>query len=774
MYSEKIVAATIISKNYLSFARTFTDSFLKNNPNGEVFVLLVDDINNHFDPKNEKFNLINIKDIGIKNLESFCFKYTTLEQNTGTKAHFLKFLFEKYKLNKLAYFDPDILITNSLENLWKLLDKKSIVLTPHITESINDDKRPSDDDIKKAGKFNLGFIALANNKITHDFLNWWFPLLMEHGYSDVSKGMFTDQKWIDNVPSKFENVYVITHPGYNVAYWNLMHRKVKISNNKINVNGKPMYFFHFSGFSPEDIEQVSRHQNRFTLSKIKSLRPLFELYRDLLVENGYLDSKNWKCKFEYFENGLHIPDSARKIYAHSLKEGLDFGNPFITYHSDSFINYLNENVDNKLPKVTRLWYQIYQERKDLHSLWSDPLEKDRLSFVKWIENSVIGKSDCNISLHMNEKAGINMAGYFKGEFGIAEAARNYAKAMKIVGIPHVLNKITSSVHRNEDQTFDNFSKKNPYTINLIAVNADQSEIFFKEIGENYFKNRYNIGIWFWELTNFPNEWLSSLKFYDEIWVSTNFMAESMSKSFTIPVTKIGCPVEIDEKKLIRNRSKFNLKEDEYVFLFIFDFLSIFERKNPLGVIEAFKKIFKETENISLIIKCTNGARFPTQYKKLSNECNQKNIHLLGEHMTKDDLYSLIETSDCYVSLHRSEGFALTIAEAMYAGKPVIATEYGGNSDFMNTKNSFPVKYKITKIDDDYGPYKKGNEWAEPDIEHASTMMRYVFEHKEESKKIGFKAKDDLKQNFSLNKIGIEISKRIQNINKKIISVPTSP
>ena len=137
--SSQITICTIISKNYLPHARILTETFLKNNPDGKVFILLVDSIDNKFDPQKEKFTLINIEEIGIKNIESYCFKYTILEQNTGAKAQFLKYLFENYKLKKLAYFDPDIIFTNNLENLWKLLDEKSIVLTPHLTEPLSDE-----------------------------------------------------------------------------------------------------------------------------------------------------------------------------------------------------------------------------------------------------------------------------------------------------------------------------------------------------------------------------------------------------------------------------------------------------------------------------------------------------------------------------------------------------------------------------------------------------------------------------------------------------------
>jgi len=560
MASEEITICTIISRNYLAHARTLTDSFLKYNSRGKVFVLLVDEVGELFDPNKEKFTLVNLNEIGIDNLESFCFKYTILEQNTGAKAHFLKYLFEKYNLKKLAYFDPDILFSNSLENLWELLDKKSIVLTPHITAPIKDEKKPSELDFLRSGSYNLGFIALANTKNSQDFLDWWMPHLMEHSHADVSIGLFNDQKWMDMVPSLFNDVFLIKHPGYNVAYWNLLQRQIKIVDDKIEVNGKPLYFFHFSGFNPENIENVSKHQNRFSLKDLESVRPLFELYRDLLVENGYLETSLWKCKFNYFDNGVRIPDQARKIYFDSIEMGMNFGNPFTTEKNDPFIEYLKENIDKKQPIVTRLWNQVYKDRSDLKEAFPDHLGKDRESFVNWIQNSLVNESNIDriflnsynqkksyqlkesevshVNLVENEKtnkfhskSGVNIAGYFQGEFGVAEAGRNFARAMKAVGIPHVLNNITASVHRNNDKTFDNFSKENPYPMNLVAVNADQSDVFYEQVGKNYFKNKFNIALWFWEISNFPEKWLNSLKYYDEIWVASNFVALSISLAY---------------------------------------------------------------------------------------------------------------------------------------------------------------------------------------------------------------------------------------------------
>jgi len=772
---EEIAVCTIISKNYLAFARTFTDSFLKVHPKGKVFVLLIDTLDGFFDPKNEKFTLVNLDEIGIQNLNSFCFKYTILEQNTGAKAHFLKYLFEKYRFKKLAYFDPDIMIFNSLKNLWKLLDKKSILLTPHLTEPIRDEKKPSELDIMRSGSFNLGFIGLANTTITQKFLDWWIPHLMQDGYSDIEKGLFTDQKWIDLVPSLFDDVFIIRHPGYNVAYWNLMQRKVLLKEKKIFVNDKPLYFFHFSGFIPENIECVSKHQNRFELEDLKNLRNLFEMYRDLLVENGYFECKKWNCKFDFFDNGVKIPPQARKIFSKVIKKGLDFGNPFVVQKKDSFFNYLSEKIDSKTPSITRLWYQIYEERDDLKKVFLDVKNKDREDFVQWINSS--GRIECKLdrsffsntrkksndnSLNTKKLPGINVLGYFKGKFGVAESARNFVFALKNQGIPHVLNNLEAPIHQNNDTTFTKFESDNPFPINLMIVNADQSEIVYKKLKSSFFEGKYNIAVWAWELSEFPKEWGTSFKYFNEIWVLSNFVLNSVSKSSPIPVHKITCPIELDESKLISNKEKFGIKDD-FVFLFVFDYLSVFERKNPIAVVKSFQNVFQENDNVKLIIKSINAQKFLSEKEKLKSAITSKNIILKEEHMEKDELLSLLATSDCLVSLHRSEGLGLTIAEAMYAGKPVIATDYGGNVDFMNSKNGFPVKYDLIQLEKDYGPYTKGNVWAEPNIEHASKLMRYIFDNQKEANKIGQKASEDIRNHMSFQVSGKEILSRISKL-----------
>ncbi len=395
---------------------------------------------------------------------------------------------------------------------------------------------------------------------------------------------------------------------------------------------------------------------------------------------------------------------------------------------------------------------------------------------KRLNNKIHNKIHAKISKakpsNINEQKhefGINVAGYLSTESGVGEMGRCLAKNAKAAEIPFTVNNFTISPQRKENNTFSElYEESNPYPINIIAVNAEQVPVFYEHKGEDYFKDKYNIGYWAWELPTFPDIWLDNFKYLDEIWTISNYCAESIRKATDKPVKVIWPSIKIKRSKKF-DRNHFKIPENKFVFLFIFDFYSIFERKNPLTLIKAFKEAFKDNEEILLIIKCSNASINETDFNNMKKECGDHPIRIIDKYLLDDEIYSLISICDCYVSLHRCEGFGLTIAEAMYFGKPVIATNYSSNTDFMNENNSFPVRYDLVKLKKDYPPYKKGNVWAEPETKHVSELMRYVFENKEEAKKIGKNARRDIKKQLSPENIGQIMKQRIEEIksNKKL-------
>lgn len=356
--------------------------------------------------------------------------------------------------------------------------------------------------------------------------------------------------------------------------------------------------------------------------------------------------------------------------------------------------------------------------------------------------------------------GVNIAGYLQGEFGVGEIARASFKSLTAAGVPCELNNVEGYIHRHEDKTLENFSSDNPYSFNLVHVNADQAPVFANLRGEAYFKQRHNIAWWFWELSTFPRSWQSSFNHYQEIWVASGFCQESISARAPIPVVKITPPVLIDPAKVKPDRKRLGLPQDKFIYGFVFDYMSFFERKNPLAIINAFKLAFGDREDVLLLIKTINGNQVPEQVQQLHQAARGSTIQFIDGYLARDDVINLVSSVDSYVSLHRSEGLGISMAQAMYLKKPVIATGYSGNMEFMNHNNSFLVRYQLTEIQENHGPYTKGQHWAEPDVEHAAELMRLVFDDQTHAQKIAERAEADIKTNMTPEVTGHAMKERL--------------
>ena len=372
--------------------------------------------------------------------------------------------------------------------------------------------------------------------------------------------------------------------------------------------------------------------------------------------------------------------------------------------------------------------------------------------------------------------GVNVSGFIQSEKGLGSAVRSGIESLKAVRLPYVLNNIVDLGSVNADKTYysKDFSPDNPYLFNLIYVNPDVFVNFANESNMPYFEGRYNIGYWVWELDRFPIEELAQVAYYlDEIWTPSDFSFQAISKAILktvkIPVTKIPYCISLSSspesitigKEAVRRG--LNIPPDVFTFLFIFDFQSEIERKNPFALIEAFKKAFSPSDKAMLFLKTSHSEFNKKEFYRLLNAVKGYNVSIADLVYTKEQVYSLMNACDCYISLHRSEGFGLTIAESMALGKPVIATGYSGNMDFMNKDNSFPVGYRLVEVDGDYGAYKKGNAWAESDIDEAADYMRRVFDKRGEAEDAGTRGEYFIKKYYSPDKIGELYAKRLNKI-----------
>lgn len=327
-------------------------------------------------------------------------------------------------------------------------------------------------------------------------------------------------------------------------------------------------------------------------------------------------------------------------------------------------------------------------------------------------------------------AGFNVVGYFRGEFSIGECARAFASAAREHGPPTALINFDAGVaDRLADRSFDRqLSSRPEFAVNLCFVNADQVPILFDALGSPVLRGRYNIGYWFWELARFPEAWARSLALVDEIWVASRHVQDSVRQAAgDKPVVIVPYPIQIVLPRRF-DRSEFKLAAEPFTFLFSFDFFSYIERKNPEGLLRAFQRAFpsRSDRSVSLVLKSVGAERARERFAALQDACaNDARIVLIDANLPREAMWGLQSVCDSYVSLHRAEGLGLGLAESMYLGKPVIGTGYSGNLQFMNESNSCMVDYRLVDIPPGAYPHSDGQQWAEPDIDHAAHLMQKI-------------------------------------------------
>lgn len=365
--------------------------------------------------------------------------------------------------------------------------------------------------------------------------------------------------------------------------------------------------------------------------------------------------------------------------------------------------------------------------------------------------------------------GVNIVGPATLKTGIGEHLRLVAQALRDQRINLSVNNYDlGALHNNDVLVLNEFvSDRDVYNTNIFCLSSDKFIEFAQKENDRLVKGRYNIHYGAWELSNYPDQWLSLMNLIDEVWTISKFMQESVSEKSSVPV--IYMPLPVDFVVPIKfNRRYYNLPQDRFLFMFSFDMASSIYRKNPFAVIRAFKESFKKhNKDVGLVIKITRIKSVKQQreeFKQLSLLVKDYgNVFLIDEMLEREEMLGLINVCNAYVSLHRSEGFGLGMAEAMKMRKPVIATNYSGNTDFMNKSNSCLVDYSLVPVRKGEYIYAEGQVWAEPDIEHAAYYMRKVLEDREYASSLGAAAKKHIDENYNFSVIGERYKKRLKLI-----------
>ena len=764
-------ACTIVARNYSAQARVLARCFSAAHPHIPFFTLVID--GDDEDRSLEGIGTVVIPvDLNLDPvvLHRMIAMYDVMEFATALKPAMLMHLVRS-GADAAAYFDPDIRVYDELTDVFETAEREGIFLTPHTLQPIPRDGRSlNEQQIMHAGIYNLGFICVGAS--AYRFLSWWHQRLEVDAVVDLEHALFTDQRWIDWVPALFPHA-ISRDQGLNAAYWNLHEREIRRVGDRYFAGADPLRFFHFSGYDPARPWLLSTHmgdQPRILLSEHRELQALADSYGAELVEFHHPELRKTPYGLTELPNGVRLAKALRRFYRLVVKGkvSVPVSPPDPITAPDSFVDWFHEpTLGSSAQRFSPAEYALWWERGDVRMVIHDPIGDGGAAFRTWLtddpwvgeqleslgapDRDGVGPDSSPSAVHVSARRafGWSVLAYATSEHGVGEAGRRMSSLMNRLGMPVETvgireGPLSRQQHRSERPLVDTVGYENA----VVCVNADQTPRVSRMLDLSAIRGR-KAGLWFWELDSFPPEHLRSLAYLSEVWVTSSFTYEALRRDADRPVHLVHLPIVPTSEPTRFTRRSLRMPDDTFVFLTNFDFLSVLQRKNPIGVIHAYRDAFGPQDGAVLIVKSINGHLRPLDFERMYREAQDRpDILFEDAYVTSAGMKAMIELADCYVSLHRSEGYGLNMADAMAHGTPVIATAYSGNLDFMTTQTAELIPFELTEVGPLAAPYDPAARWAEPDLDRASEAMRRLFDDRAVGDRLSRAATAHLLDHFS--------------------------
>lgn len=763
-------ACTIVARNYLPAARVLASSYLEHHPGHRVVIEVIDGAPDGSPVPGADVVGSEALAIDEQTYLRMATSYTVMELATAVKPYLLREL--RRSSDVVVYLDPDIQVFAPLSGVTELAAEHSIVLTPHNLDPLpRDGKEPDETVIMGTGLFNLGFIAVGPG--SGPFLDFWADRLQQDAIVAPDRQRFTDQRWVDFVPSLFTH-HVLRDRGMNVAYWNAWERPLSLGADGAPwTGGTSVKFVHFSGYRPDRPWLLSSHcarDPRVLLSEYPVLRELCDSYGTKLLAAGY-PARGQAYRYAATPEGTALTPWMRHTFRNAWIDAERTGtertdtertgtgrettalppHPFGADGGAPFLAWLAAPADPRQAAagLNRLVMEVWARRLDLQQAFPDPTGEHAEAFRSWCRDS--GSSEGEIPEWAlprrvpprsapQDRFGVNLVGYLTAELGLGEMGRIVHDALASAGVPTATVVEDWSVSNRTGLPQPVTAGDPVFPVTLLCVNADQTNVVLATHPEIAHR-RYVIGLWAWELEDFPAWQHSAFEQVDEVWTISEFCRAAIARHATVPVRVIPVPVRATGSAT-RDRPSQGAPDGPIRFLFAFDFNSVGQRKNPWGLVEAFHRAFPDEPDARLTIKAINGDRHPHAAERLRVAiAGDQRIELVERYVTVNELDELYARSDCYVSLHRSEGFGLTVIEAMARGLPVIVTDYSGTSEFVTPDTGWAIGHDLVPVGEGCFPYHPDAVWADPDLDQAARAMRTVFDDPREARRRGLAARD---------------------------------
>ncbi len=645
---------------------------------------------------------------------------------------------------------PDTVLLGTVEPL--LADAPITMVARDVPAPPDDGLHPDAEDLARLDPVEPGVLVFRREPAARDVVQGWREALEATPWALPAEGEFGAM--LAAVRERRPDDVATLTPAGVLAWWSLSGLQlVRDTDGTVRADGVPAMLFRLSEFDIGLPTRLHPGLTRVRVSQEPVLRDLLAEFTDRLRAAGSDGRRPAQLRLP---DGRPLPPAMAGLMAEALVSGQLEEPPRDRAGWSRFYALLNEPADwGRDLGMTRYLDALWRSRDDLREVYPDVRASDGAGYAGWVwvygrdlvpdellpprpphippDARSAGRWDSTGPEVSDPLWGVNVAGFFRSELGLGEAARLVISGLDAARVPAlpVQGSFVPPCRQGTDFTFATPDEA-PYPINVLCLNGDAIPAFVEEAGADFFEGRHTIALWWWEVGDLPASWHEAFRWIDEVWVATDHIKRLIEPSCPVPVTKVTLPVA-EPPVSGATRAQLGLPEDDFVFLYVYDYHSTEARKNPVGLVRAFKQAFEEGSGAHLVLKCINADTMFAHHDRVLLEVGDRSdVTFVDRYFSVGDKNALIARSDCYVSPHRSEGFGLTLAEAMLVGTPVIATNYGGVLEFLNEKNAYLVDFVMRPVGEHAEPYPADAEWADPDLDELARRMRYVFEHREEA------------------------------------------